>query len=944
MFRPPITFDTIAAICAKEALEKPRVISEYEKDIANLSFEEICFEIDKCFPSYKTGIFKGLETAFPLTIPAELAERDLMLARYLSDDEPYPRVDIFAALKKLQILYDCLKDNFDMIVANKVAVLPEGKDLSSDDEYIAMENIWKNVNDLHTYIYLLVSIYNIGFGLFKNFTRSDMPTAISAPAKFYASSYLTSLKEINSILGQIKLEGHIGKDDIEIAEKWLNFCYQLIRTQCKVKKWDDLLLNKEFAIPEDAFVLEDYFKEIITLPKEKLIFPLCTLYSMKFIAITLSLKEKKPEDVDHLLIEAADTYCNFIREINHGDLRPKNLDTASELLKDIIFRLKDKTQKAYFLKDTLAKILEIPDINDEIRTRVISDFKNALKSIPQSNKILADRKLKARNLILSKKVDSPAESRALSEEELIKLFDVKDEKKLTAEVKPKSKTTCKPKSKPKQPEKDRAKDRKTQLEKNIPVSKPVPRIISEGELKGFTLVERKSGNKTTKPESALLHDVTATKKAVGDISFVTPPKSDVICSITEAVTAQAVVVQKNWSLLASSAAVSSFRVLNIDEIEELFRSTNVRGMTSDLNKIFGFVKPLFPLSSSINLLGSSVRNILFRYHKLPYALSKPSDYDLEIFVDEKNIKELSIALSSHGFHENQFIKGLFTFYPSTPPNDSDPFDFPVDIKLISNEDVPDDAIPGFAIDTLKIPITTAGFLIDNHFEERDLLKLAWMSKVAWSPNYEKLVELNPKAILRALRLSFVHNFPESKYHNLIAYLDSNAEKIELLRKINFDELKSDLRKFFMRGYASDFMITDEHVKLRDAFLVILQPLFPGFCELFLAKHLSDDVKLRELILQNFAVTDSLFKNESGFGQHPNFCFVLATLLLPDYLRFKDGDFAEVFKNRCSNCLNISGSSRFIEFYEKYKDNIIEFIEKIARGLEQLAVIPIFRIK
>lgn len=308
------------------------------------------------------------------------------------------------------------------------------------------------------------------------------------------------------------------------------------------------------------------------------------------------------------------------------------------------------------------------------------------------------------------------------------------------------------------------------------------------------------------------------------------------------------------------------------------------------------LKEQFP-DCEINLFGSNALNLLVTANNLDSKITLPSDLDLEIIPSATTpIDKLGKYLEDQKFKKNPFLKETYTYHPD-PISVLNPLPFSVDIKIALESD----PNPCFNIDTLRIslPKLTYNF---PHEKQTNWFAPVWFPThntatpvPTTPPTIAEIAERNPKTILRALRLSFIHELPQAKYTHITSALQNEDTQTvkKLLCAINFPEFKTELGKLFMRGYAHKLMSdqTQAHQEIRNALLAIIKPLFPNFHSVMMQKEnpsgstIND--KLQLFILNKLQETDKL-ANDKTSPTHPSICAIFALMLLPKYISEKKG--------------------------------------------------------
>lgn len=311
-----------------------------------------------------------------------------------------------------------------------------------------------------------------------------------------------------------------------------------------------------------------------------------------------------------------------------------------------------------------------------------------------------------------------------------------------------------------------------------------------------------------------------------------------------------------------------------------------------INIIMDFIKGLlerFP-GCEINLSGGYARNLLIAHHRLSYKMNIPADLDLEIVLPASRVSEDEIAkyladhlrLSQHRLVKpSRSIPGLYSYNP-TPLSEDNPLPFSVDFKIIATKQK--ETKPCFLIDALKIslPYLTCDFPLPQ--ETSNWLTQIWHpSSSAVPPNpgptMDNLIFDNPKTLFRILRIAFTHGLPQDLYKPLTRALQVAANGQALIGALNFHEFKSELGKFFMRGYIGPLTTDHRQSNIRNALFSVLRPLFPDFYKRMTDVWLSS--------LQQHFMVDCLkevdtIASDKVLGRHPSICAIFALLLIPKY--------------------------------------------------------------
>ena len=264
----------------------------------------------------------------------------------------------------------------------------------------------------------------------------------------------------------------------------------------------------------------------------------------------------------------------------------------------------------------------------------------------------------------------------------------------------------------------------------------------------------------------------------------------------------------------------------------------------------------------IKLIGGAARKKIFGYGIIS---------DIDLVVETKDVASTEYYLAGLGFNRNK--KGIWTYHPPEGLVFADPAYFSstysIDIHVINPYDKIE-PLPCFLIDTLLIEVdpdprySYHGIFARPNFN--NLFDLVWRSNMEVldlpPPAIPELIEKNPLAIFRVLRLMFSYNLYTSKKHRdlLIEIHKYIAKNANSLSKIKFGEFIGELNKFFWRGNAYQFFIgTDKNMDLRDVFLKILEPTFQQFYKIISKNNLSaplNDVILRDFILSELHIFDN----------------------------------------------------------------------------------------
>lgn len=849
-------------------------------------------EINNVFPTTTTtSIYSHLITLFPLTIG-------------------YPHLDITKALaefnqyrKKLQ---ECEADLEDIKALAHEEPNSVDKTLLEKTSKIFTETSSK-ILIVSDYLIILDKISSV---------LSNIAKTIRYDGSLQESleSIIIKIDEIEKLIKEIAIAMQsvdlIKEHDLTILNCWLDFARGFLILKHRLVNKDHFRKGKE-----KKFEHWKYLQKILDLPEREYIASPTRIYNLICNSLVAQTEDDPFMAVKNLPM-IIETFCKMINTVEKDmslDFITKLRDDAINLIGKIVNLLTTPVRQVLFLM----QIKINADIDPALK-KPIEDFASSLlEQQTHDSKRVAQRIIDAQNKSLPQPVEQYAV--AIQPQTLPILPPLDTAVSLTPAKKKKKKRQKTPQQKPSASVAQIIQEKKP-VEPQTPKKTPNPKASedtpieqepipsesktstdSEDTSTGFTLVSHDRRGKKAMQRAMQLERQSPPKQAAQPSTQTDTKKLEKQKKLPLHIDPPKPIIEQTIAPIHPTVTIPakpSLPTINLDALHTTHDQAEILATTiAHIKQIIVFVTQLkeqFP-DCEINLFGSNALNLLIASNNLDTKITLPSDLDLEIIPSSTtSIDKLGKYLEDQKFKKNPFLTETYTYHPE-PGSTQNPLPFSVDVKIA----LENDPKPCFNIDTLRISLPKLAYNFP-HEKQTNWFAPVWFPThntttpvPTTPPTIAEIAERNPKTILRTLRLSFIHELPQTNYSHVTSALQNEDTQTvkKLLCAIKFPEFKTELGKLFLRGYAHSLMSdqAQAHPEIRKALLAILKPLFPNFYSVMMQKENPSGSaihdKLQQFILNKLQGTDKL-ANDKTSPTHPSICAIFALMLLPKYISEK----------------------------------------------------------